>query len=601
MRKLNKLLLIGLVILISSCDVLDTTPTDFISPKNYFQNEAEIGEALAAVYDILGLGGIYGGVADLGIKYNCTDEMFFRNSGSTNGIQVYNYTAKDTRGIWLSMFRGVERANILLENLDKAEMDNSKKEVIRGEVKFLRAYFYFIMVQNYGDVPLRVHSTESVEDIYYARTPAAEVYDFIYNEMVEAEAMVNPITEYSHAGKVTKSAIQGSLARVCLFMAGYPNYIDGKYEDALYWAEKLISSGLHQLNTDYSQIFINLAQDKYDTKESIWEVELYSEGSTDPYREWGQWGNVIGIYQTNVNYGYALAYYKVHEYHYQRYSERDMRRDWNIAPYNYKGNNTDVKVFWAANKIYDRYVGKYRREYELIENRAKGQTGINFPLLRYSDVLLMAAEAENELNGPTSKALSYLNEVRRRAYGSGKSLKSIDVTNGGSGYTSAPTVTISEGNDQAGILPTTATAKVSGGVVTSIEIENYGTLYNAVPTVILSGGSGAGATVVANLTTIDDADYKSSDLSSKDSFREIIQDERARELCFEGMRRVELIRWGIFVPKMKDLANFISNSAPNNYKFASRAADNISEKHNLLPIPEAELTLNKKLTQNPGW
>ena len=211
-------------------------------------------------------------------------------------------------------------------------MDAEAKKVIEGEARFLRAYFHFVLVQNYGAVPIRVTPAASVDDVHNKRIPADSVYKFIYNEMVEAEKMVLPITNYDYAERVTKSAVQGILARVCLFMAGYPNYMEGMYEKALYWAEKVIDSDLHELNQDYSQVFINLIQSKYDTKENIWEVGFYTSGKGEIYSEKGYLGNTMGIFQRETSLGYSANIVRVQQKLFDKYNEWDLRRDWCIAP-----------------------------------------------------------------------------------------------------------------------------------------------------------------------------------------------------------------------------------------------------------------------------
>jgi SLT domain-containing protein len=82
-------------------------------------------------------------------------------------------------------------------------------------------------------------------------------------------------------------------------MAGWPNDNTDKYKDALTWSEKVINSGLHSLNPSYSDVFINLIQDKYDTQESIWEIGYKWTGSSDPNYKFGELGNLMGIKQMN--------------------------------------------------------------------------------------------------------------------------------------------------------------------------------------------------------------------------------------------------------------------------------------------------------------
>ena len=501
-------------IFISSCS-LDTEPLDFIAPQYYYNNEAQCSSALTAVYNRMDYS--YGD--RISTYFDTADEMW--SSGTTGNMWVNNFYSNDDNvlTIWRQLYDGIERANMLLANIDRAQMDTTKRNIIKGEAKFLRAYYYFMLVQNWGDVPFKTTPTASASDIYYPRAPAAEIYDFIYKEMTESEGIVLPITSYTYAERVSQSAVQGVLARVCLYMAGFPNNKVEKYAEALKWSEKVIQSGFHSLNTDYKQVFINMIQDKYDTKESIWEIGYQTTGIADLYWVFGQMGNMNGIAQNIIGYGMAAGNFTVQDFLWKKYAPGDTRRDWAIAPFTYVYNSKPpIKTYWDTTQvILQRYIGKYRREFELtpIASQQKRANGTNFPLLRYSDVLLMAAEAENEVNGPTAKAFQYLNTVRSRAH----------------------------------------------------------------------------ATLI-------------SDAASKDAFRTIIQDERSRELCFEGLRKQDLKRWGIMISGMKALAVYTRQTFTSNATILGRAVlacDNITEQHFYLPIPLNDLTLNKLLTQNPGW
>lgn len=521
-----------LVVLITSCAKLDTEPTDMATSLSYFSNEAEVDYALNGVYDKIGSNYIFGGGDCLSTLFDTTDQFWISSSQS---VGVYDYTASEIRvsRVWKDLYEGIERANILLKNIHKAEMDESAKNVVIGEAKFLRAFYYFMLVQNFGAIPLKTEPTPTANDVFYERTNASEVYDFIYTEMVEAESLVNPITNYSYAERVTKSAVQGILARVSLYRAGFPNRKDRTeeqikeyYADALFWAEEVINSGLHDLNPDYAQVFINLIQDKYETKESIFEIGHFTDGASGVFgtAETGDLGNNNGIPQQLTEYGFSGAQFrlqpklfKAFEYNDQY---QDIRRDWCIADYLFvRNSNPPEKEYWIdvdgdayenPNRLVYRRIGKFRREYELQKDKIKNYNSTNNPLLRFSDVLLMASEAENELNGPTPKAYQYLNRVRQRA-------------------------------------------QVS-------EIKN---------------------------------------IASKDEFLKIIQNERYTELCFEGFRRMDLIRWGILVEQMREMVDW--NNANGVHHSFSRSGQNISEKDYYLPIPVRELTLDPLLTQNPGW
>jgi hypothetical protein len=605
------LLLLTLVAGALSCTkILDTKPTDFLAPETYYNDSTQVNNALTAVYDALQKNNLYTGGDGLLTVYNVTDEMFFGSSGS--GPKIYNYTGGEVTALnmWSACYMGISRANLLLDNIDRAAMDSVKQRRARGEAKFLRAYFYFVLVQNWGGVPLVTKAVHSVNQVNIARTPEKEVYDFIISEMTEAEAMVAPITAYNHAGRITQSAVQGILARVCLYKAGWPNNDVAQYQNALNWAKKAMGSGLHALNKSYPQVFINLVQNLYDTKESIWEIEYYTTGTGDVYTEYvGSLNATLGVNQTNLALGYVGGSYRIQQHLYNLYQKDsnvvdslipdksvDLRRDWDLAPFKYAV--APAKVYYTAAQIYDRQPNKWDRIYELTANKFQSSSGMNTCMIRYADILLMAAEAENEINGPTQFAIDAVNDVRRRGYGkylNGEGVKLLTLNAGGTGYTTA-TVSISGG----GGTGATAKAVLTAGVVTGVTLTNHGTGYTSVPTITITG-DGTGADVAGTISVITDADLTPDMIASQEALRQAIRDERARELCFEGWRRLDLRRWGVLISTMKDVANE-ANASTSSYKaYAAIPGTNISETHLYLPIPINEMALNKLLIQNPGW
>ena len=162
----------------------------------------------------------------------------------------------------------------------------------------MRAYYYFILVEHWGDVPLILSPTVDLKVLEKSAESLLEkVYEQIIGDMDLAEDLVQSATGAGFGGRVTKSAVRGILARVCLRMAGNPLNDESRYAEARSWAKKVIrddtESG-HRLHPDYSQVFINYAQDKYDIKESIWEVEFWGNAQNS-YRETGRVGAWCGF------------------------------------------------------------------------------------------------------------------------------------------------------------------------------------------------------------------------------------------------------------------------------------------------------------------
>jgi hypothetical protein len=467
-------------------------------------------------------------------------------------------------------------------------------------------------VQYWGDVPIKTTPTASVNEINIARSPIADVYAQILADMTAAEPLVPGIRELGYAGAVNKSAVRGMLARVCLTMAGEPLKDVAKYQDAKDWAKKVMDDGEagHQLNASYPQIFINLAQNKYDINENLWEVEFYgnnADADTKAYAEWTNIGYINGPTSTNGSAtGNAPAYMSITAKFYNAYEDGDLRKWWDIAHFTYVNGPVNglksMKDIPATEK--DKWVyqpAKWRREYEAIPRGSSVVSATNMPLLRFSDILLMYAEAENAINGPTAEAINAVNKVRERAWSSG--VKTITVTNGGSGYTVPPTVTFSGGEDGN---DASATATVAGGVVTAITLNRDSAgftfykegKYSAPPTITITG-DGTGATAVATIYNVHEGDVTPDESASKEAFLQFIQDERMREFNMEGQRKADLLRWGIFLQVNQDMANLAQQDSPGSPFVLSFSR--VSAKDLLMPIPDKEMTNNQLMTQNPGW
>ena len=523
-KYISFLLVIGLF----SCKKqLATTPTDTVSPSVYFNTESDLNNALTGVYYTLGENDLYGLFMPLYNAYNA-DDLYWTANGNPVALYINNYTPTEGTYLlfWRKAYEGIYRANLLLENINKPTMDSTRRNVIKGEALFLRGYFYYLLATHFGGVPMPLKSSFDIDNPGMPRSSLTAVYTQILTDMTAADSMVNPITAFNYNGHITKTAVEGILARVNLSMAGFPLNETARYKDALNWATKVYNSGLHALNPDYKQVFINLMQDIYDTKEDLWEVEFEVENAPTAYTPTGRWGNVIGITTNDLTVGVCSNFGSCTGKLFKSYAAdtNDVRMNWNCANFNYATtNNVTTKAYlkYTQNQ-YNRQMGKYRREYELTTPKNKNNTPCNFPVLRYSDVLLMLAEAENEVNGPTQLALNTLNLVRSRA-----KAKSFSYT----------------------------------------------------------GTTGA---IIIN--------------QNKDSLRSVIQDERLRELCYETQRRLDLIRWGIYLPTMKALAlDFKTNAPTVAYGNGKLSGDDASERNYFYPIPQYEINLNPLLTQNPGY
>jgi len=515
-------IILSLFILGACSDFLDTRAYDFVSPEEFYQNQNDAQMALAGVYSTLATENVYGN------RYSCmisnVDDLSFYVRPSTQTVtHVYgndhNTSNTDIYNAWSSIYKGIESANILLERIENSNIDEAVKTRIKGEAKFLRAYYHFLVAQAWKDVPIRKESFKDVSKSALAATPQAEALDWIISEMEETITMVDDEMYDERPSYVKKTVVEGILARVCLTRAGYPTN-GGKpyYEKAATYAKSVKDAQKHGLNPDVYEMWKRMASDRYDTEynESMWEVEFIGSRELDGNWTDGRIGNVIGNIQKNGStegLGYSYWFYGGSLILWDLYDGNDKRRDLSMAPYQIDAK--DQYIYWKDNQIVQRACGKFRREWETLMPRHKNYTQENYPIIRYADVLLMLAEAENEVNqSPTPLAYEAINTVRERA----------------------------------GIEP-------------------------------LSGLSYA-------------------------EFQQELRDERGRELCFESLRKYDLVRWGIYTDAIQALGEATYDSrwpGGSNYSTARAFAERTQKKHEFLPIPLKELAINTELSQNPLW
>lgn len=545
MKKIYYLICIALGL--SSCnEFLNTDVYGFLDEKGIYQNEKSCFAGLTGIYDVLGSKGIYGqnfyDQLDAGNdliaynRYNNIDNPDIR-------LNNYNSTAQELFDTWTALYDGINRANDYIARITDKDASacggDEKKAQFIGEAKALRALFYMNLVSFWGDVPLRLEATKDLSTQKLKRTPQAEVYNQIVLDLKEAIEGCATASKLNSPGRISKTTAQALLARAYVWMSGYPVNAN-KWEDALQTAMAVKTSNEHKLyeaaDSSYQRLFTNMCSNKYDLKsrESMFEVEFYGNG-LDVTNEAGTLGANIGIIQTDMeskNYAYAYSFLDGTRILFNKYEKNDERRYWNFATYkldNDKVTHLNKKTYLtpdkfeaitdeanATNQIAN--AAKWRREYD--SSMAKTQTSINYPVMRYSDVLLMIAEAANEIGGAenTKIAIDALNEVRKRANAS-----------------------------------------------------------------------------IISLST------------NQTSLRNIIRDERARELCYEGNRRMDLRRWGrdVFFNSIRALKSTeIANGKQVGYAITNvraRAAVNLSDKHIYFPIPERERNVNDICGQNEGW
>jgi hypothetical protein len=667
--KCFKLFTIGcaLLFVLNSCKkTLDLQPIDTTTTQTFYKTQSQVDNALNSVYSQMkniDMAEYY-----YELENTATDEGYYYVGTQDGPTTFQNYSTDTyTTGFWAAAYVGVDYANTLLDNIGNATgLDTTYKKRAIGQALFLRSYYFFTLARLYGDIPMPL---TSVPNYQIARTPLHDVYNQIIADMTTAEGLLAGYTSTSlgYSERVTQDAVQGMLARVCLYAAGTPNNDVTRFADALAWATKLKATGLHSLNTDYRQIFLNEIQNKYDVREAIWEIGFnYTSATATANNTTGIIGIYWGVPMTSLSAtnlydsGYVYGVEQVHPRLYNAYQSSDLRRDWNIGNYIYENNSAAQGKFQLSPaQLWGRYPNKWNRQYEpAITRSMQRANGTNLPLLRYADVLLMLAEAENEVNGPTAVAYDAINQVRRRAIVPSRVIDNI-ITVTGSGYTSLPTVTITGGGGSGLVItpnlvnPTTVATTAPNGL--SIVVVNGGSNYTSAPTITVGNVWAAGITYAvgtqvaagANLYTVTTGGISTATIPtntsgastgtgaiftyagaaasavavlgaaptvditpglSKADFRKAVQNERYLELAFEYHRLGDLKRWGILVPTIQSLGNDINGNSPNiplapatNFTAAISPVNNITSRDIFWPVPLRDIQLDSKLSQNPGY
>ena len=605
---LNKIFVaFGLSVLFSSCNFLEVDPK-IISSDTFYNNERDVRSGLVGVYGVLNNEAFYGNYYSV-MASNNDDLCYFNRDVTSNFLQHNRHDAGTSQiyDMWVQIYKGIKNANSFMEAISDPQTKEKFDENGRyfNEARFLRAYYHFILAQAWGDVPKisKAYKAQN-ENLACAVTPQEDILEWVISEMeacLENDGVAESLE--NAPSRIVKTTVQGILARVCLFAAG--ESVDLPDEDkevymqkAMNYADAVIQSGKHGLNPDYSQVFKNMIMDIYDTPatahegktESMWEVDFLGDRSSAENWSNGRIGDLLGLQSSgesgyeNFNCNFAYGQYNGSLKLWDLYWKTDLvgeenelktiqdkRLEWNLPPYNYisrelnlkktvkkivEGEEKEVEIKVIASLkasidkapyVYDsrlasiegldlteeqiqifydpttaqavRNCGKFRREVEYEGAKIAKQlyTTINFPLLRYSDVLLMYAESSNELQGPTQAAYDCVKAVRDRAGVQTKPFSEYD----------------------------------------------------------------------------------------KESFRTLIRNERGRELCFESLRKYDLIRWGEYVEQMHAYREYANDDRWSKDKTLAGRATGIgtavTAKHIYLPIPSIELGVNGLLVQNSLW
>lgn len=391
----------GFFALSCSEDFLDKAPKAQLTESSFFQNQQQATQSVNAVYSYLRSFDVhvfsYIGITDIASD-DAEKGSVPGDAGFLQDINDFTFDANNgaPTGIWSGYFRGVFRANQAIENISAIEMDANLKNRLLGEARFLRAYFYFFLVRTYGGVPI-IERPLNPDEYQQSRNTREEVYEFIKADLHFALDHLPLKSEYApeDMGRATKGAAQAYLAKVNLF----ENDFQGAYDNAV----AVINSGEYSLYPDYLGIF---REDGEHSSESIFEVSAVALEQGGGGHQYNEVQGIRGF--PNQGWGFNSPSDDLEA----AYEEGDPRKEATII---FDGDTLPSgEIVVADPNMGDNAKFSKKAHIPVRPPSGYGNSGANIRLMRYADILLIAAEAANEL-GNSAEALMYLNQVRERA------------------------------------------------------------------------------------------------------------------------------------------------------------------------------------------
>jgi starch-binding outer membrane protein, SusD/RagB family len=397
--------LASLLLVPSACEqsFLDTDPQGKQAGTVFWQNEGDATKAVNAMYANL-RGWTNTAFAPIAVESMGSDDA---EKGSTASDATFfndydNFSVGSGDGqlkdFWAGQYQNINYANQVLDNIPAISMDETLKARYIGEAKFVRAYSYFRLVRAFGDVPLRLKLPKDATEYNLPRTPKAQVYTAIEKDLTDAAAVLPQSYGSADIGRVTKGAAISLNAKVSMYQQ--------KWQQVLDLTNQVISSGQYSLFANYEQLF---RIPNENSTESIFEIqnELVPSNAAASNSQYSQVQGVRGV--TGGGWGFnvptpALA---------SAFETGDPRRDATII---FRGETTpsgDAIPTVGDNPMYNQ---KSYVPFKLYVSGFNEGSQQNVRVIRFAEVLLMNAEAANEL-GNTTVALASLEKVRDRARG----------------------------------------------------------------------------------------------------------------------------------------------------------------------------------------
>lgn len=393
---------LAFVILGGACTNLDENPIGLLAPESYFASENEVEAAVMGAYSYLASESIYGRKFTTAV--NLLDDVCDIGDIGTPArrIDCNNHTVDANNGMitafWPQIYKAIGAANSAINGVETITVkDQVKANQLMAEARIIRAHCYYNLVQLFGEIPYVgefVTDPATVSDI--SKTSVDEIYKNIIADCeYAAENLPDRYTNDIRC-RPTAGAAKTMLASVYLTL--------GNYAKAAQYAEEVINNAStygYELLPDFTQIWV---ADNGDTKEHIWTVD-FQAGITDDL-----WSPMTGVRDADMQ-GWSVVVPSPGFYN--TYQQGDHRMDVTfILETPVKGVMTPFSQ-WKWPRI---HFGKYALYPSVNANSDGRYSGRNFPIFRFAEVYLIAAEALAEVNnGPNAKALEYINKIRTRA------------------------------------------------------------------------------------------------------------------------------------------------------------------------------------------
>jgi len=390
-------LTISILSLFASCnnDFVDIKPEGIVVAEDFYKTEADAMKATNAIYSFLRSWENSGFPAQFVFGVTGDDVEKGSNPGDASFINAYNnfsFTTSDdgVNGYWTGQWQAVQRTNQVITNVPNIDMDTALKTRLVAEAKMLRAYFYFNLVRIYGGVP--IFDGIQADYINKPRNTAAEVYAFIVKDLTEASAILPQTYPAGQEGRVTKGGALGLLSKVYLYMKDYQKAYDVSTQ---------VKGMGYSLDPSFNHLFRPAGE--FGT-ESVFEVNC----GCSPEFGGSQYAEVQGV-RNQYGWGFFTPTLALEN----AFELGDIRKQFTILR---EGQTTPEGDLIKKGDPQAGNTWNYKTYVpSSLNNNACGYGSIqNIRILRFADILLINAEAANEL-GNTAVAITDINLVRNRA------------------------------------------------------------------------------------------------------------------------------------------------------------------------------------------